>query len=90
MTIEAIRDRIRSTPSNQMTADDKYAERILLLTDVATLKRHMTAAQEELAHLTSYLLSAKFHQDSTVQVTDVLNRLQEVRSLLMPIQTLYD
>jgi hypothetical protein len=39
-------------------------------------------AQTELDDLVNYLLSSKFHTDPTVQVKDVLRRLEPVRSAL--------
>lgn len=40
-------------------------------------------AQAALNELCGYLLSPKFHNDTTVQVADVLRRLQPVRDALM-------
>lgn len=41
------------------------------------------AAKLALDELTAYLLSPKFHTDPTVQVQDVLNRLDAVKSALL-------
>lgn len=43
------------------------------------LKIQIMDAHQALTELRTYLLSSKFHRDSTVQVTDVLRRLEEVR-----------
>ena len=47
------------------------------------LKLEIAKAHEALTELKAYLQSAKFHRDTTVQTTDVLRRLDEVR--LMPV-----
>jgi hypothetical protein len=47
--------------------------------------QHETIEQirEAYQDLLIYLVSPKFHNDTTVQVQDVLNRLQPIRSALM-------
>ena len=45
---------------------------------VLELKVEITRANEALDDLKAYLLSEKFHQDPTVQVSDVLRRLEGV------------
>jgi len=35
-------------------------------------------AKEEIGYIRSYLLSDKFHEDTTVQVRDILNRLNNI------------
>lgn len=42
-------------------------------------------AQTELDELVSYLCSSKFHEDTTVQVKDVLARLNPARSTLVDL-----
>lgn len=46
---------------------------------VLELKLEITKANEALDDLKTYLLSEKFHSDPTVQVRDVLRRLEEVK-----------
>jgi len=43
------------------------------------LKYEILRAVDDLNELKAYLLSDKFHNDTTVQVSDVLRRLEEVR-----------
>ena len=45
-------------------------------------------ARDNLENLRAYLQSEKFHQDTTVQVQDVLNRLESIRECLT--ETYYD
>ena len=45
---------------------------------VLELKVEIARANQALDDLRSYLLSEKFHQDPTVQVSDVLRRLEGV------------
>lgn len=47
------------------------------------LKQNLANAREELISLEVYLTSAKFHQDTTVQTTDVLRRLANLKTLLV-------
>lgn len=42
-------------------------------------------AQTELDELVAYLMSSKFHTDTTVQVQDVLTRLRPARSTLVDL-----
>ena len=46
---------------------------------VLDLKLEIAKADDALDDLRSYLLSDKFHGDSTVQVSDVLHRLEAVK-----------
>ena len=46
---------------------------------VLDLKLEIAKADDDLKDLRSYLLSDKFHADSTVQVSDVLRRLEGVK-----------
>ncbi len=48
--------------------------------EVATHEAQITATAEGIALLRSYLMSSKFHSDTTVQVSDVLLRLAELES----------
>jgi len=50
---------------------------------VAELEAEKLEAREELDALVSYLLSAKFSSDPTVQVLDVLHRIQGARNALL-------
>lgn len=53
---------------------------------VKALRADKAQAQDVLTDLVSYLTSPKFHQDTTVQVNDVLTRIQDARSALLPDQ----
>lgn len=53
-----------------------------LQTEVRTLKYNASDANIALDELVNYLLSSKFNDDTTVQVKDVLNRLQPIREAL--------
>lgn len=44
-----------------------------------------TQAQDELNELISYLCLPKFREDTTVQVQDIFNRIQQLRSTLMDL-----
>ena len=57
---------------NQMTKNDWMYK-------VLDLKLEIAKADDDLNDLRSYLLSDKFHGDSTVQVSDVLRRLGGVK-----------
>lgn len=48
------------------------------------LKSEIKKASQALTELTAYLVSPKFHLDTTVQVADVLRRLDEVKRTLNP------
>ena len=50
-----------------------YSER--LKNELAEERRELEALRVELRGLRGYLLSSKFHEDPTVQVRDVLGRL---------------
>ena len=43
------------------------------------LKLEIATAHEALTELKAYLQSSKFHRDTTVQTSDILRRLDEVR-----------
>lgn len=43
----------------------------------------INAAKQELLELVTYLNSSKFHNDTTVQVADVLRRLEPARNSLL-------
>lgn len=43
------------------------------------LKLEIAKAHEALTELKAYLQSPKFHRDTTVQTSDILRRLDEVR-----------
>lgn len=45
---------------------------------VKELNLQRATAWEQVAELKAYLCSSKFHNDTTVQVTDVLNRLNQI------------
>ena len=49
---------------------------------VADLEAERALVEADLMHLKSYLLSPKFRDDSTVQILDVLRRLEEATSKL--------
>jgi len=51
---------------------------------VAELEADKAAADAALMDLYRYLGSDKFREDTTVQVSDVLWRLQDVRTAVMP------
>ena len=51
--------------------------------DKIRLETRITLSRSELMNLFSYLQSTKFHEDSTVQVQDVQNRLDGLKDLLM-------
>lgn len=51
-----------------------------LQAEVAREKRTVAALEQGLRDLRSYLMSPKFHQDTTVQVDDVLRRMAELES----------
>lgn len=59
------------TDQNKMTKND-------WMNKVLELKIEIARANESLDDLKTYLLSEKFHQDPTVQVRDVLRRLEGV------------
>jgi hypothetical protein len=42
----------------------------------------LTEARDELNHLDYYLRSSKFNEDTTVQVSDILLRIQDLRTIL--------
>ena len=48
-----------------------------LLSELGAQEARFTALTDGLAQLSAYLQSAKFAQDSTVQVRDVLTRMAE-------------
>lgn len=60
--------------NNMTTLTKKEMEQIIL-----GLKMNISRAVDDLNDVKAYLLSAKFHKDTTVQVADVLRRLEEVR-----------
>lgn len=49
---------------------------------VKDMKDRLEFAKQELADLEKYLLSSKFHDDTTVQVKDILNRIVDLKALL--------
>ena len=49
-----------------------------LKTQIAEKDLIIQTAKEEIQYLRTYLLSDKFHEDTTVQVRDVLNRLNNI------------
>jgi site-specific recombinase XerD len=51
--------------------------------DKAELKTTIASARTELMELFSYLQSTKFHEDRTVQVQDIYNRMDGLKDLLM-------
>lgn len=51
---------------------------LTLKADNARLKETQVATMEAINELKGYLQSSKFHQDPTVQVQDVLNRLEGI------------
>jgi len=53
-----------------------------LQADVIRLKAQVEDANDAVVDLRSYLFSDKFSNDTTVQVTDVLNRLNPVSRAL--------
>ena len=57
------------TDQNKMTKND-------WMNKVLELKIEIARANESLDDLKTYLLSEKFHSDPTVQVRDVLRRLE--------------
>ncbi len=50
--------------------------------DIDEVKESLNTAMEKLLELQKYLLSNKFHQDTTVQVKDVLYRMLPVRDAI--------
>jgi hypothetical protein len=50
--------------------------------EVSELRASVGDARECLTHIRTYLLSDKFHKDTTVQVQDVLNRLESIADCL--------
>ena len=49
-----------------------------LRNEIDHLKREKAEIMDTINHLKSYLLSSKFHHDTTVQVKDVLARLPDI------------
>ena len=47
------------------------------------LRQALTTVDDMIIQIEHYLLSSKFHQDTTVQIADVLLRLDEVRSEIL-------
>jgi hypothetical protein len=54
-----------------------------LYEQVNNLKSKKTKALEEIQSLEKYLTSIKFHTDTTVQVKDILNRIENVKIILI-------
>ena len=52
-----------------------------LQAEVSDAREVLTLIANEVQHLYVYLQSPKFHDDTTVQVQDVLNRTQQIRTL---------
>lgn len=55
-----------------------------LTSDNTELRETLDGVDETVADLIRYLTSSKFHDDTTVQVSDVLARLQPLRNLPRP------
>lgn len=51
--------------------------------DKKELTEQLIKANEALADIQVYLLSNKFWQDTTVQVRDILNRLEQLKSAII-------
>jgi hypothetical protein len=49
------------------------------------LTKKMDNAMTEIFYLQRYLLSTKFYTDTTVQVSDVLNRIEDIRNELQGV-----
>jgi hypothetical protein len=54
------------------------------------LSKEFTAYHKAIIELKRYLTSEKFHQDTTVQVRDVLHRLSEAERIALDIRNEYD
>lgn len=55
-----------------------YIKKLEAKVELATVRQE--TIQVEITELKRYLTSSKFHQDTTVQVSDVLARLQHVEN----------
>jgi hypothetical protein len=64
-----------SRQTKQATIDDLCDKLVLQYT-------RLSEARAELSSLDSYLRSSKFAEDTTVQVSDILLRIQDLRSIL--------
>ena len=54
-----------------------------LQAEVAELKADKAVADKVLTSLVGYLTSSKFYDDPTVQVADVLRRIEDARTAVM-------
>ena len=54
-----------------------------LLDLIQELRNDKQEAMKRLTALDVYLTSPKFHQDTTVQVNDILHRISEVKAFLL-------
>jgi len=54
-----------------------------LQSEVKEQSEAVKAIRTELLDLEKYLLSAKFHNDPTVQIQDVLNRIEQAKFLTL-------
>ena len=77
---------MNATKSLQATAERRLCNLEIVTEENQELQTRLDQIHEEVTHLVSYLQSPKFHEDPTVQVQDVLNRMAEIRSLSIPRQ----
>lgn len=56
-----------------------------LQADLGTIKQALDVYDGEVDELVRYLTSPKFHEDTTVQVQDVLNRISAARTAVVDV-----
>lgn len=67
---------VESTNATQTKGQVMNRTKAQLADENESLRNGMAHTNEQLEDLVNYLLSDKFHEDPTVQIQDVLNRLE--------------